>query len=185
MTTRPFIRKITDELDKFRDTVPKKGFKDGKWTRGVLTALAKAGKHFGYRVAADKSKVPGEHRDWGEWLYDVTWFDTPENDPWDTKRSWSVPMVAECEWKRVEWEVRQDFEKLLIARAALRVMIYDGRRLKPEELCKCIDLFEGTQVGDTYFLAIYEEEALIRYCEISVRPGGARLMELGQAKESE
>ena len=149
MTPRPFIRKIIEELEKFRRTVPSDGLPDGKWTSGVLTALAKAGKHFGYRVAA--SRVPDEHRDWGEWLYDLTWFDMDKNESWETKGHWSVPMVAECEWKSAKWEIQQDFEKLLIARAALRVMVYDGRHLEPEKLCNWIDLFEGTRVGDTYF----------------------------------
>ena len=176
MTPRPFIRKITEELDNFRGTVCPEGLPEGEWTHGVHTALAKAGKHFGYRVAA--SKVPDCDRDWGEWLYDVTWFDR-----WMTEgMPWSVPMVAECEWGNVG-DIQDDFGKLLIARAALRVMVYDGSRLKPEKLCEWVDLFEGTQVGDTYFLATYEGEGPLRYRQIVVRALGAELVEQNKAGE--
>ena len=173
MTPTSFIRTISEKLDEIREEfVLGEELSDGEWTRKVHTALAIAGKHFDYQVAA--SRVPDEYRDWGEWLYDVTWIDR-----WmDERTRWSVPMVAECEWGN-EGDVQDDFGKLLIARTALRVMIY-GHRPEPERLREWVDLFEGTEVGDTYFLATYEGAGCFRYAQIVVRSlGAAELVELG------
>ena len=183
MITRPYIRQIVEELNRFRDGIDRQGLPDGEWTSGVLSALARAGEHFGYRVAPSRvADTEQKDRDWGEWLYDLVWFDMDENESWESKNRWSVPLVAECEWKTVKWEIQQDFEKLLLARAALRVMVYDrsGRnRLSPKDMCKWVELFEGTQVGDTYLLVTYEGERPFRYHQIVVRAHGAELVELG------
>ena len=61
-------------------------------------------------------------------------------------------------------------------------MVYDSRgpnRLCPEDLCKWVELFEGTQVGDAYLLVTYEGEGLWRYHQIVVRAHGAELAEFG------
>ena len=51
------------------------------------------------------------NRDYGEWLYDVTWLKYDCN-----YRVIDVPLVAECEWGRLE-NIYDDFDKLLLARA--------------------------------------------------------------------
>ena len=183
MSTRPYIRKIVEELNSFHGEIGPKGLPDGKWTSGVLSALARAGEHFGYRVAPSRvADTEQKDRAWGEWLYDLVWFDMDENESWESKKHWSVALVAECEWKRIKWEIQQDFEKLLLARAALRVMVYDrsGRNpLCPTDLRKWVELFEGTQVGDAYLLVTYEGAGPWRYHQIVVRAHGAELAEFG------
>ena len=70
-------------------------------------------------------------RDYGEWLYDVTWLKYERQRDgleWPATALIEAPLVAECEWgrgKNLEYIV-EDFEKLLLARADVRLMIFDG-----------------------------------------------------------
>ena len=72
-------------------------------------------------------------------------------------------MVAECEWGNLG-EITDDFQKLLLARAAVRVMVFDGGHLKggaeaiANELYRWVGAFEDSRKGDTYLLAGYEED---------------------------
>lgn len=66
-------------------------------------------------------------------------------------------MVAECEWGN--WKkIKEDFEKLLVARASVRVMVYDPTghpgnipENHTEELKQVIEAFCGT-ARDKYLL---------------------------------
>ena len=125
---------------------------NSEWTKKVLTTLCKLGRRLGYTAWA--SSVPNEHRDGIEWLYDVSWCNC------DTySRLISVPMVAECEWGTLE-KIAYDFEKLLLARAAVRVMVYSAwharNSYEPAEvlnkkLREHVRTFNGAR-GDTYLL---------------------------------
>ena len=74
----------------------------------------------------------------------------------------SAPIVAECEWGTLG-AVKDDFEKLLLARATVRVMVFNGmyREIGTEafanKICGWVGAFEGNQKGDTYLLVGYEE----------------------------
>ena len=48
-------------------------------------------------------------------------------------------MIAECEWGDKSL-IREDFEKLVVGRAALRVMVYEDCYVKPDVFCQWIDL---------------------------------------------
>ena len=72
-------------------------------------------------------------------------------------------MVAECEWGNFG-DIEDDFQKLLVARASLRVMVCDGwwqpddneGRSTVDRLRQWIREFNGSRPGDTYLLIIYE-----------------------------
>ena len=51
-------------------------------------------------------------------LYDVTWLKHENDELVD------APLVAECEWGNKR-DIEYDFEKLLLARAGVRLMIFD------------------------------------------------------------
>ena len=63
--------------------------------------------------------------------------------------------VAECEWDG-EAFVKEDFEKLLVARAALRIMVYRDCCANADTLRNWVDLHEGHNAGDTYLLVVYQ-----------------------------
>ena len=101
---------------------------DKGWTPAVKTKLCELGRKFGCKVGA--SGVDNPKPDYGEWLYDVTWLEYErERDglKWPATALIEAPLVAECEWgrgKNLEYIV-EDFEKLLLARADVRLR---GRR---------------------------------------------------------
>ncbi len=86
-----------------------------------------------------------------EWLYDFTCLKYNLDD-WLKK----IVLVAECEWGN--WnEIMADFEKLLLARAYVRVMIFDGQQSSPPETVQTFRRYikkcKHTRVGDTYLFA--------------------------------
>ena len=154
------IAQILEALDRF-EGVQKGRWTRRQWTRRILTALCSVGQELGYTVYA--ANVEGAEG--GEWLYDACWLD---GEKWLT----SVPMVAECEWDDVE-HIEDDFQKLLVARASLRVMVCDGwwhpgcddteGRSTAERLKRWVGKFEDGSEGDTYLLIIYEWRKNRRY----------------------
>ena len=147
------FRKLEQELLQQDDSQWPEG--RGQWTEKVLTILCKLGKRLGYTARA--TGVPDEYRDGNEWLYDVSWCNSDTYD-----RLISVPMVAECEWDNLK-EIEKDFKKLLLARATVRVMVYDAwyakNSYKPSEvinkkLREHVRTFNGAR-GDTYLLIAY------------------------------
>lgn len=143
-------------------------------TSKVLTALCRVAPQFGYAAWASSHFVDKQYKEGGEWLYDVTWCEYKNN------LLKSVPLVAECEWG-VLGAMKDDFEKLILARAAVRVMVYDGGYSKDgaegiaNELCRWVGAFEGNRPGDTYLLAGYEKDEStwrFRYFKILVDDPG-------------
>ena len=139
---------------------------DKEWTPAVKTKLCKIGQKFGYKVGARADEVDEADRDYGEWLYDVTWLEYErERDglKWPATALIEAPLGAECEWgrgKNLEYIV-EDFEKLLLARADIRLMIFDGNH-KPgskeiaERLAGKILEFNGSRAEDAWLLAAWE-----------------------------
>ena len=146
-----------------------------QWTSAVLTPLCRIGqKEFDCSVYASSNFVDKEHKDGGEWLYDVTWC------KYEDDFLKSVPVVAECEWGDVP-QIKDDFEKLILARAAVRVFVFDGGYCKngaealANRFCDWVGAFEGSQKGDTYLLVGYERDEKswrFRYFNILVNDPG-------------
>jgi hypothetical protein len=87
-----------------------------------------------------------------EFLYDLIWIRRDNGTIRD------VIMVLECEWG-IGQEI-YDFQKLLLARANLRVMVFQGNSAQREQLIpqmkNQIDRFEKTQLGDLYLFACWD-----------------------------
>ena len=88
---------------------------------------------------------------WGEWMCDVVWWDSGKDGLLR-----SIPLVAESEWGNRP-DVWDDFQKLLIIRAAVRVMIFcadsrDRASSLVEELKQQIQCFDSRQEGDSRYL---------------------------------
>lgn len=144
-------------------------------TRKVLNALCEIGqKTCGCSVFASRHFVDEQNRNGGEWLYDITWCE------YKNELLQSVPLVAECEWGTLG-AIKDDFDKLILARAAVRVMVYDGGYSTDgaegiaNELCRRVGAFEGNRPGDTYLLAEYDKDESplwFRYFKILVDDPG-------------
>ena len=146
------------------------------WTQEVLTTLCKSGKDLSFTTWAS-GKVPKEFRNGGEWLYDVTWCkhasdEMLESIPVESIPLESIPLVAECEWGNIEL-IQEDFEKLLVARARVRVMVCDsesarlpgGTTAVVEKIREWVGAFHGDP-GDTYLIVVYGENRRFRYYKI-------------------
>ena len=135
------------------------------WTRRVMTPLCKWGFRKRWWVGAagmdgreDMQQYAANHGGeiGGEWLYDFTCLEY-NDDEWLK----GIPVVLECEWGNKD-RINEDFEKLLLARADVRVMIFNGNHFKagnsipldgPREFRKCIRKCKHTRAGDTYLFA--------------------------------
>ena len=93
-------------------------------------------------------------RDYGEWLYGVTWLDYEKSGSGELA---DAPLAAECEWGN-EGDIEDDFKKLLLARAGIRLMIFNGfheagSKEIAERLARKIREFNGSRAEDAWLLA--------------------------------
>ena len=118
----------------------------------------------------------GWNADHGEWLYDVTCL--KYENPWPTQQK--VLLVAEVEWGGGDSHaaVLDDFAKILVVRAEMRVMVYHKAHVPIKELAGYIHQCGDTQPGDTYILAAFgdpPDTPRIVYYQIDAQ-GGRKLL---------
>ena len=136
---------ICDALQQMAIIAQQNRWNNPQWTCGVKQTIVDVGRKLGWLTAAN-----GCNSDEGkEWLYDVVWYQLDQS-----RHITDVPLVAESEWKQAD-ETKADFEKLLLARAKYRVMVFESANV-PAVCTKMrvwIDKFRRTQQGDRYLLA--------------------------------
>ena len=125
---------------------------DTKWTSFLKSELRKVGKKHGYLVS------PCPDDDNKEWLYDLIWF---RNDPINHQLC-EVALVLESEWSRDAWHIQEDFEKLLVAKAPIKVMVFQNYGNNLPVLWRLLEdgirIFEQHTSEETYILAAFKEE---------------------------
>ncbi len=148
---------LTEAHDELRDTSGSK-----PWTSKLKTALCKLAdlKNHPNRWAYANRLEEKLERGGGEWLYDVCWLDYKKEDKnGDKYFLLDMPLAAECEWGRDE-QIRDDFQKLMLARAGLRVMIFEEwnktNNGTANNLAELVKEFQGGSLDDRYLLAAYE-----------------------------
>ena len=122
-----------------------------EWTEEILKTLSQVGrKKFNYIARSSRKGDPSE------WLWDLCWHQRE-----DSGSLKEVPLVAEIEWGNFD-KIMEDFEKLLVARALVRVMVYDARKKGKytakdiaEKLRSRVKEFNGKR-GDVYLLIAAE-----------------------------
>jgi hypothetical protein len=134
-------------------TLLKRGFTPA--TEGVKQVFGDLGHQLGYKVAA-KDYLP---KDEGEWLYDMVWF------VYEYGFLARQLMVLESEFKQgvpilQHADVDGDFMKLVQARADVRVWLSSSPNaiLDEKHIANCkkqIEIFAGTQPGDTYVFVMH------------------------------
>lgn len=129
-----------------------KGLGDKEWTRRVKDALVPLGRARGCKCYASECSADG-----GEWLYDLTWLKMGgEND----KHVRDVDLILESEWNMKDQSVMDDFPKLVLGRAKLRVFIFTRKTTAQfEEVMRWVlDEINGSAVaqeGDRYLFACW------------------------------
>ena len=142
-----------------------------EWTRRCLTDLCRDAMDLGYKIYVSGG-VSDIHRTGHEWLFDACWLAYEDGV---LKR---IAMACECEWAWGLNRVFEDFEKLLVSCATVRVMIYDTRAANniTQKLLDGIKAFEQTSPGNRYLLIGYgyNEKSRRHWFEIDeyVHPSG-------------
>ena len=146
------------------------------WPQAVKTALCKAGRE-AFKDSAERVKLfasgVDDAADGGEWLCDVTWL---LYDAESYIRC--IPLVAQAQWLGRR-SVQDDFQKLLLARAELRVMVFDrnywdSSEQAMAELAPHVTACERTEPDDIYLLAGWTLQAF-EYCLIDGTGAARRL----------
>ena len=134
-----------------------------EWSSAVKTELCRIGQcQFLCKVGARTNEVDEAHRDYGEWLYDVTWLEYGPDG-----RLVDAHLVAECEWSHFG-EIDEDFQKLLLAHAGVRLMVFDGNpkcgndfwpgsEEVARRLAERVRDFNGSRLDDAWLLAAWEK----------------------------
>jgi hypothetical protein len=118
-------------------------WKDAIWSNKIKNALATLGQARGLHTYASSAELANH----GEWLYDLTWTDEPSGF------IRSVPLALEMEW--TPNGIVYDFQKLVVARANHRVMLFNyssghDPMLFLDKILSNIPKFDGTRAGDRY-----------------------------------
>lgn len=123
-----------------------------KATKAVKNKLSEIGQDkFGCYVCASGVQTAN----CGEWLYDVTWLE------YDCDGSLvDAHLAAECEWGN-SGDIDDDFQKLLLARASVRLMIFGGwdecgSKRKLDWIANEIGNFKPSLDEDAWLLAACE-----------------------------
>jgi hypothetical protein len=138
------VTRVCDALKRIDGMPASKGRR--VWTEAVIEAVSLVGKELGWRVCPD---YPDGER---AWLYDLVWFrNAYERSP--DERLEEVGLVLESEWDKNFGQIRRDFEKLLIARCPVKVMIFDTRGDHLDRLMSGLQQYKSRDLGETYILA--------------------------------
>jgi hypothetical protein len=128
------------------------GTSNREWTKRVKECLCTLGKQNGYRIAA--SHCAGA--DTAEWIYDMVWASV-QDDPW---QFWEMPLAMQCEWSTHSDDIVWHFEKLLVAKAHHKLMVFQQAvesdvRDVMEQLKTMVKAFKTSFQGERYLLAGY------------------------------
>lgn len=139
------IKKLPDDLGKGRG--------DTDWTVELMRVIGTLGLEQGWAVCASKCRELFD----GGWLYDLTWY---RNGPNDHLRE--LGLVLESEWRRNLEFIKFDFEKLLAAKAPIKVLVFQDCNGNLPQLWSFLETgiacFKPQGLHETYILAAYQED---------------------------
>jgi hypothetical protein len=153
-TPHPSPAEIATTITKLFESLPDRlGDKntDGERTTQIKEDIGSLGDKHGWGVCT--SGFP--RRFDPEWLYDLIWY---RNEP-DIHLA-EVYLVMESEWSVAPSDIKFDFEKILLAKAALKIMVFQAREYKLAEIFNLLDsgirAFQKKCSGEIYILAGYD-----------------------------
>ena len=122
------------------------------------------GERLNFEICA--SGMPKREKWWPEWLFDLAWY-------LGDGQMISLPLIMESEWARDDESLRVDFEKLLVAKAQLKLFIFQAKaeQRRDEVIARCIEgirkfgCFDATEI---YIFSCLDEHELtfsLFYCD--------------------
>jgi hypothetical protein len=151
-TTHSSPAEVTNAIETSLASLPEplRGKGDRAWTMKIKEVIGSLGEKYGWDVCT--SGFPDRFDP--EWLYDLIWF---RNDS-DSHLS-EVYLVMESEWGKGRDEIKYDFEKLLLAKATLKVMVFQTDDKDTSGifnfLKEGIHAFQKHSAEETYILAAF------------------------------
>ena len=142
--TLPTLQKVGAAINAGK--IKREGTCNRDWTLSVKRRLGELGKEHKWSVCTS-SLLDFEP----EWLFDQTWFWSPEN------RLRELGLVMESEWGSKD-EVIYDFEKLLVARAPYKVMIFEA------DGGECEEIFNSLRAGIDSYRHLCKQEHYVLAC---------------------
>ena len=122
-----------------------------RWTYECLQRLAKFGVDNGYGVCPWCENMKGE------WLYDLIWFKEKKSD-WPNQMT-DVLLVGESEWRTGIGDIRYDFQKLIQAKSALKLLIcQELNETDLKILAEDIEVFVAKDESEIFLFASYYDE---------------------------
>lgn len=151
-----FERKIARELDRVIPEGEQRGVKaDAIWAGRIKERICALGHRTGFGVRTEGCS----EADAGAWLFDLVWLEMHA----DVERFTSMPLAMQLEWGRHLREIITGFEKLLVARAGHKVMVF--QRSSPDEVHNVMTVlldrirnFRPLSPDERYLLAGYSYE---------------------------
>ncbi len=124
---------------------------DGEWTAAIKRSLIKLGRTRGYNVCASGFPDECEKRV----AFDLVWY---RNEPQEHLRE--IGLIVESEWSRDPFHIKYDFEKLLIAKSPIKVMVFQDYKDNLAKLWSLLETgistFQTEPAREKYFLVAYE-----------------------------
>ena len=128
------------------------GAGDALWTQAIKLSIGKLGRTIDYRTCTSGFREEFD----GEWLFDLCWYATTPDG-----HLLEILLAVESEWNRRFDAIRYDFEKLLVAKAKLKLMIFQASGSQMEDyfhrLTKGVAAYKGGSDGEVYILACFDE----------------------------
>ena len=116
-----------------------------EWTAAIKDCMYTVGDNEGFGVCPALS-----HQNKEEWLYDLIWYKNTDNHT----HLKEIILVLESEWDSTPEAIRRDFEKLLVAKAPIKVMIFEKHWIGTLDFLKTgIEIFEQKNNEEVYILA--------------------------------
>lgn len=126
------------------------GKNNAEWTAAIKRTLIALGKKHEYNICT--AGFPDECE--REWLFDLVWY---RNGPPEHLRE--IGLIVESEWSFNPKDIKFDFEKLLIAKSPIKVMIFQDYKGNADELCLLLETsirtFKTEAANEKYILACY------------------------------
>ena len=119
-------KEILEEIKLRLNLVQRKETINGRknWTKAFFDILKEIGIEEGHKVYSSSTSTPIPEKDGGpEWLFDLSWsIESRLEDSWMTDYK-GLKLICESEWNMSRDEVIYDFQKLLVGKADIKIMI--------------------------------------------------------------
>lgn len=129
---RPNAGEIASAIVESFKTLPGRigsGQRDRVWTRQLKDDIGTLGERHGWTICTGGFKDRFE----AGWLYDLIWYDEADGHLSE------VYLVLESEWGRSRLQIKYDFEKLLLAKSTIKVMVFQTNNVEIEALFKYLE----------------------------------------------